>query len=125
MSNFAKSNNKHIIMIQIPENEVQINDCEVLTQLQTGKDKYGEGLVGTAYIDWGVTSDYYQNCPSKSVADKVASAFKEKGYYVYMQRMGYCNRRILEGTIITVRFIFIDRVTIFNFRFCNLLVLWS
>ena len=51
MSNFAKSNNKHIIMIQIPENEVQINDCEVLTQLQTGKDKYGEGLVGTAYID--------------------------------------------------------------------------
>ena len=108
MSNFAKSNNKHIIMIQIPENEVQINDfekvvSEVLTQLQTGKDKYGEGLVGTAYIDWGVTSDYYQNCPSKSVADKVARAFKEKGYYVYVQRMGFGNRRILEGTSVSYR----------------------
>lgn len=37
-------------MIEIPQNEVQINDfekvvSEVLTQLQTGKDKYGEGLV--------------------------------------------------------------------------------
>lgn len=71
-------------MIEIPQNEVQTNDydkvvIEVLTQLNTGKVKYGEGLVGTAYIDWGVTSDYYQNCPSKIVADKVAMTFKEKG----------------------------------------------
>lgn len=96
------------IMIKIPQNEVQINDYErvvneVLNQLTTGKDKYGEGLIGTAYIDWGVTSDYYQNCPSKSVADKVARAFKEKGYYVYVQRMGYGNRRILEGTPLSYR----------------------
>lgn len=95
-------------MIQIPQNNVQTNDYEnvvneVLSQLSTGKDKYGEGLIGTAYIDWGVTSDYYQNCPSKSVADKVARAFKEKGYYVYVQRMGYGNRRILEGTPVSYR----------------------
>lgn len=95
-------------MIQIPQNNVQTNDYEnvvneVLSQLSTGKDKYGEGLIGTAYIDWGVTSDYYQNCPSKSVADKVARAFKEKGYYVYVQRMGYSNRRILEGTPVSYR----------------------
>lgn len=95
-------------MIEIPVNQVQVSDYEkvvgeVLNQLTTGKDKYGEGLVGTAYIDWGVTSDFYQNCPSKSVADKVARAFKEKGYYVYVQRMGYGNRRILEGTPISYR----------------------
>lgn len=95
-------------MIEIPQNEVQTSDFEkvveeVLNQLKSGKDKYGEGLVGTAYIDWGVTSDYYQNCPSKSVADKVARAFKEKGYYVYVQRMGYGNRRILEGTPVSYR----------------------
>ena len=76
-------------MIEIPQNEVQINDYEkvvneVLNQLTTGKDKYGEGLIGTAYIDWGVTSDYYQNCPSKSVADKVARAFKEKGLHHFL-----------------------------------------
>ncbi|MCQ2256865.1 MAG: hypothetical protein MJZ41_02590 [Bacteroidaceae bacterium] len=95
-------------MIEIPQNEVQINDfeklvSEVLNQLITGKDKYGEAHIGTAYIDWGVTSDFYQNCPSKSLADKVARAFKEKGYYVYVQRMGYGNRRILEGTPISYR----------------------
>lgn len=95
-------------MIEIPQNEIQINDFEkvvdeVLTQLKTGKDKYGEGLVGTAYIDWGVTSDIYQNCPSKSVADRVARDFKEKGYYVYIQRMGYGNRRILEGNPVSYR----------------------
>lgn len=95
-------------MIEIPQNKVKISDFEkvvneVLTQLKTGKDKYGEGSVGTAYIDWGVTSDYYQNCPSKSVADKVARAFKEKGYYVYVQRMGFGNRRILEGIPVSYR----------------------
>lgn len=68
--NFAAQIKNIKIMIEIPQNEVQINDfdnvvTEVLAQLQTGKDKYGEGLVGTTYIDWGVTSDYYQNCPSK------------------------------------------------------------
>lgn len=99
---------KHKIMIEIPRNEVQTNDyenvvSEVLTQLTTGKDKYGEGAVGTAYIDWGITGDFYQNCPSKSVADKVARAFKDKDYYVYVQRMGYGNRHILEGTPISYR----------------------
>lgn len=95
-------------MIQIPQNEVQTNDYEkvvsdVLTQLTTGKDKHGEGTVGTAYIDWGITGDFYQNCPAKCVADKVARAFKDKGYYVYVQRMGFGNRRILEGTPISYR----------------------
>ncbi|MBQ0073802.1 MAG: hypothetical protein KBT34_06375 [Prevotella sp.] len=95
-------------MIEIPLNEVQMNDyenvvSEVLTQLTTGKDKHGECAIGTAYIDWGITGDFYQNCPSKSVADKVARAFKEKGYYVYIQRMEYGNRRILEGTPISYR----------------------
>jgi len=76
---------------------------EVMNQLTTGQDKYGDGKIGTAYIDWGVTSDIYKNCPSKSVADKVARVFKEKGYYVYVQRMGYGSRRILEGTPICYR----------------------
>lgn len=94
-------------MIQIPQNEVQTNDYEkvvsnILEQLTTGKDKYGEGSVGTAYIDWGITGETYQNCPSKSVADRVARDFKEKGYYVYVQRMGF-GRRIPEGTPVTYR----------------------
>lgn len=43
-------------MIEIPVNQVQVSDYEkvvgeVLNQLTTGKDKYGEGLIGTAYID--------------------------------------------------------------------------
>lgn len=110
MSNFAPSKQLklHNSMIEIPVNQVQVSDfekvvSEVLSQLTTGKDKYGEGLIGTAYIDWGVTSDLYQNCPSKSVADKVARAFKEKGYYVYIQRMGYGNRKIFEGTPVSYR----------------------
>lgn len=95
-------------MIEIPQNNVQKNDyetvvSEVLTQLTTGKDKHNEGAIGTAYIDWGITGDFYQNCSSKSIADKVARAFKEKGYYVYVQRMGFGNRRILEGTPVSYR----------------------
>lgn len=75
-------------MIEIPTHEVQMDDYEkvvreVLSQLATGKDKHDEGCIGTAYIDWGVTGDFYKNCPSRSIADKVARAFKEKGYYVY------------------------------------------
>lgn len=95
-------------MTEILQNNVRANDydkivSEVLTQLNTGKDKHGEGAIGTAYIDWGITGDFYKNCPSKTVADKVARAFKDKGYYVYIQRMGYGNRRIPEGTPISYR----------------------
>lgn len=95
-------------MIEIPKNEIQMDDYEkvvqeVLSQLMTGKDKHGEGSIGTAYIDWGATGDFYRNCPSRSLADKVARAFKEKGYYVYIQRMGFGSRRIAEGTPITYR----------------------
>lgn len=98
----------HIVMIDIPTNERFDADYEtvvadVLNQLTTGCDKYGEGTIGTAYIDWGVTSDIYQNCPTKSIADRVARAFKEKGYYVYVQRMGIGNRRILPGTPVAYR----------------------
>ena len=95
-------------MIEIPQNEVQMDDYEkvvqeVLSQLMTGKDKHGEGCIGTAYIDWGVTGDFYRNCPSRSLADKGARDFKEKGYYVYIQRMGFGSRRIAKGTPITYR----------------------
>lgn len=95
-----------IIMIEILQNEVQTDNYEkvvpeVLSQLTTGKDKHDESSIGTAYIDWGVTGDFYQNCPSRSIADKVARAFKEMGYYVYIQRMGFGSRRIAEGTPIT------------------------
>lgn len=94
-------------MIEIPTNnaketayEAVVND--VLSQLASGWDKYGEGTIGTAYIDWGAVSEFYQNCPSRSVADEVARAFKEKGYFVYVQRMGG-HTRILEGTPICYR----------------------
>ena len=90
-------------MIQIPTNEQFHSDYEivvkeVLSQLTTGCDKYGEGQVGTAYIDWGIINDTYKNCSSKNIADMVANDFKTKGYYVYIQRMGFGNKRIPEGT---------------------------
>ena len=95
-------------MIQIPTNERFSSDYEavvkeVLSQLATGCDKYGDGQIGTAYIDWGIINDTYKNCPSKCIADKVANDFKAKGYYVYIQRMGFGNKRIPEGTPICYR----------------------
>lgn len=94
---------KFTTMIEIPTNKRFASDYEavvtdVLKQLTAGEDMYGEGEVGSAYIDWGVNGSPYKNCPSKSVADQVAQAFKEKDYYVYVQRMGYGSRRIPEGT---------------------------
>lgn len=95
-------------MIDIPANEVKISDYnnvmrEVLKQLATGQDKYGDGAIGTAYIDWGANSDTYKNCPSQSIADKVALAFKRTGHHVYVQRMGRGSSRIAEGTPICYR----------------------
>lgn len=94
-------------MIQIPFNEKMTSDYEavvndVLNQLASGKDKYGEGALGTAYIDWGAISEFYQNCPTRFIAYKVAYEFKAKGYYVYVQRMGG-HSRIPEGTPICYR----------------------
>ena len=100
---FCNAFSSSTIMIQIPTNEQFHSDYEivvkeVLSQLTTGCDKYGEGQVGTAYIDWGIINDTYKNCSSKNIADKVANDFKTKGYYVYIQRMGFGNKRIPEGT---------------------------
>lgn len=95
-------------MIEIPANGVMKNDydnvmTEVLKQLATGQDRHGEGAIGTAYIDWGANSDTYKNCPSKSIADKVALAFKRTGHHVYVQRMGRGSSRIAVGTPICYR----------------------
>lgn len=70
----------------------------VETQLKTGADKYGEGRVGTAYIDWGVCSDVWQNCPNKMIADRVASEMRSRGCRVFIQRMGFGRRDIPQGT---------------------------
>ena len=95
-------------MIEIPTNKTFESDydkvvADVLNQLTTGQDKNGEGCVGTAYVDWGVGGVRYKNCPSKSIADMVARDFKAKGYYVYIQRMGYGSRSISSGTPICYR----------------------
>lgn len=57
----------------------------VETQLKTGADKYGEGRVGTAYIDWGVCSDVWQNCPNKMIADRVASEMRSRMSCIYSE----------------------------------------
>lgn len=85
-------------MIEIPVNEVQMDDYEnvvsdVLSQLASGE----------AFVDWGAISDVYQNCPSRSLADRVARDFKAKGYYVYIQKMGMGHPKILVGTPVTYR----------------------
>lgn len=72
--------------------------ADVKKQIETGADKFGEGRVGTAYIDWGVSSDIWQNCPNKEIADRVASEMQRGGYRVYIQRMGYGSKRIPQGT---------------------------
>ena len=53
--------------------------ADVKKQIETGADKFGEGQVGTAYIDWGVSSDIWQNCPNKEIADRVASEMQRGG----------------------------------------------
>ena len=72
--------------------------ADVMKQIETGADKFGEGRVGTAYIDWGVSSDIWQNCPNKEIADRVASEMRRGGYRVYVQRMGYGRRDVPQGT---------------------------
>ena len=72
--------------------------ADVKKQIETGMDSHGEGMVGTAYIDWGVSSDIYKNCPNKEIADRVASEMQRGGYRVYVQRMGFGSRKVAEGT---------------------------
>lgn len=72
--------------------------ADVKKQIETGADKFGEGQVGTAYIDWGVSSDIWQNCPNKEIADRVASEMQRGGYRVYIQRMGHGSSKIPQGT---------------------------
>lgn len=72
--------------------------ADVMKQIETGADKFGEGRKGTAYIDWGVSSDIWQNCPNKEIADRVASEMRRGGYRVYIQRMGRGSKRIPQGT---------------------------
>ncbi len=76
---------------------------DVMEQIETGADKFGEGRVGTAYIDWGVSSDIWQNCPNKEIADRVASEMQRGGYRVYVQRMGFGRRDIPQGTSVCYR----------------------
>lgn len=77
--------------------------ADVMKQIETGADKFGEGRVGTAYIDWGVSSDIWQNCPNKEIADRVASEMRRGGYRVYVQRMGFGSRAVPQGTPICYR----------------------
>lgn len=72
--------------------------ADVMKQIETGADKFGEGQVGTAYIDWGVSSDIWQNCANKEIADRVASEMQRGGYRVYVQRMGFGSRSVPQGT---------------------------
>lgn len=95
-------------MINIPQNKTKKQDYDkvvkdVLKQLETGEDQYGEGCKGHAYIDWGVVNDIYKNCPSQSIAYDVAMAFKEKGYYVYVQCIKAGSKRFPSGTPICYR----------------------
>ncbi len=58
---------------------------------------------GSAYLDWGATAAQYMNVVSKDVADKVGRHFKEMGYMVYYNTMGYGSSRIAPGTPICMR----------------------
>ena len=54
---------------------------ETIRMMVEGKDKYGEGCVGDAYIDWGDSS--WKNCDFQRVAVDVANIFAEKGFFLY------------------------------------------
>lgn len=95
-------------MIEIPTNPNATNEVEnavssVMEMIINGKDKYGEGVKGEGYLDWGAIDSTYKNCDSKTIADKVARMFIDKGYYAYYQLMGFGNKRIPQGTPICVR----------------------
>jgi len=57
----------------------------VFQQLTEGRDKYEQGEVGKAYLDWGTRIKTYQNCNSKSIADEIATACIANGFYVTAQ----------------------------------------
>lgn len=43
---------------------------------------------GEWYIDWGICTDIYKNCPTQSVADYVARRLQRDGYNVFLNRCG-------------------------------------
>lgn len=94
-------------MIEIPKNpetcNIENGVAEVQNQLATRKDKYGEGAVGEAYLDWGANGNMYRNCPTRQMSFEVAYMFKGKGYYVYRQTMGTGNHHIPASTTIYLR----------------------
>lgn len=65
------------------------------------KEEIGE--CGEWYLDWGISSDIYKNCPTRGFADDIARRLKTEGYDIYIGRMGYGSSRIHEGTPICYR----------------------
>lgn len=58
---------------------------------------------GDAYLDWGAIDDGFQNVSCKYFAEEVAREFQMKGYFVYVQVMGYGCSYIPEGTPVCIR----------------------
>ncbi len=58
---------------------------------------------GSAYLDWGVIDDDYQNVSCRYFAEEVAREFQRKGYFVYYQVMRYGGTKIPQGTPTNVR----------------------
>ena len=58
---------------------------------------------GDAYLDWGAVDDCNTNVSCKYIADEVGRAFKDRGYFVYNQLMGFGSKRIHQGTPVCIR----------------------
>lgn len=61
------------------------------------------GDCGSWYLDWGIASDIYKNCPTRGFADDVAGRLRADGYDIYIDRMGYGSKRVPEGTPVCYR----------------------
>lgn len=61
------------------------------------------GDCGSWYLDWGIASDIYKNCPTRGYADEIASRLMADGYDIYIDRMSLGSKSIPEGTPICYR----------------------
>ena len=59
---------------------------------------------GSAFLDWGLSSDIYKNCPNQATAEFIADEFRgSRSYIVYYQTMSYGSSRIPYSTPICMR----------------------
>ena len=85
----------------IPENDQDAHEEEVKAAVKICVEDIQNN--GGSFLDWGEAGTMYQNVNSRSIAEEVARKFKNKGYFVYYDLMGYGSKDIAPGTEVCIR----------------------